>query len=147
MDNLKSLNTSNVFHSLHHLEGRAGTEKKWKMNLNVNVNNISLDTMLSITEFRSLGTEEKQQTVMRLVPLFKPYICSIVDKLCGLDYNIGEANSHLDVIDRPPQYSRIQGGSLQKRLRLSLAFSQSNIFIRFLLYSPSLTPIVIDVKI
>ena len=77
--------------------------------MNLNVNNISLDTMLSITEFRSLGTEEKQQAVMRLVPLFKPYICSIVDKLCGLDYTIGEANSHLDVIDRPPKYSRIQG--------------------------------------
>ena len=110
MDNLKGVNTSSVFHSLHHLEGRgAGSEKKWKMNLNVN--NISLDTMLSITEFRSLGTEEKQQAVMRLVPLFKPYICSIVDKLCGLDYTIGEAHSHLDVIDRPPQYSRIQGSS------------------------------------
>ena len=79
--------------------------------MNLNVNNISLDTMLSITEFRSLGTEEKQQAVMRLVPLFKPYICSIVDKLCGLDYTIGEAHSHLDVIDRPPQYSRIQGSS------------------------------------
>ena len=113
MGNLKEDNTSgSVFHSLDHLGGygRAGSEKKWKMNLNVN--NISLDTMLSITEFRSLGTEEKQQAVMRLVPLFKPYICSIVEKLCGLDYTIGEANSHLDVIDRPPQYSRIQGSSL-----------------------------------
>ena len=110
MDNLKGPNSSSLFHSLHHLDGRGGSEKKWKMNLNVN--NISLDTMLSITEFRSLGAEEKQQAVMRLVPLFKPYICSIVEKLCGLDYTIGEANSHLDVIDRPPQYSRIQGSSL-----------------------------------
>ena len=122
MDNLKGVNNSSVFRSLHHLEGGGGTEKKWKMNLNVN--NISLDTMLSITEFRSLGTEEKQQAVMRLVPLFKPYICSIVDKLCGLDYTIGEANSHLDVIDRPPKYTRIQGWSLSLFIFL-LLFSQS----------------------
>ena len=122
MDNLKGVNSSSLFHSLHHLEGRGGSEKKWKMNLNVNVNNISLDTMLSITEFRSLGTEEKQQAVMRLVPLFKPYICSIVDKLCGLDYTIGEANSHLDVIDRPPKYSRIQGWSLYTLIFISLFY-------------------------
>ena len=126
MENVKGVSTNNVFHSLHNLEGRGGTENKWKMNLNVNVNNISLDTMLSITEFRSLGTEEKQQAVMRLVPLFKPYICSIVDKLCGLDDNIGEANTHLDVIDRPPQYSRIQGQSLH-RFSFTLNFSQSNL--------------------
>ena len=121
MENVKGVSTTNnVFHSLHNLEGRGGTENKWKMNLNVNVNNISLDTMLSITEFRSLGTEEKQQAVMRLVPLFKPYICSIVDKLYGLDYTIGEANSHLDVIDRPPKYSRIQGWSLFQYIDLIL---------------------------
>ena len=122
MGNLKEDNSSgSVFHSLDHLGGygRAGSEKKWKMNLNVN--NISLDTMLSITEFRSLGTEEKQQAVMRLVPLFKPYICSIVDKLCGLDYTIGEANSHLDVIDRPPHYTKIQG-QVTFLLKLSLQY-------------------------
>ena len=120
LDNLKGANSSSVFHSLHHLEGGGGSEKKWKMNLNVN--NISLDTMLSITEFQSLRTEEKQQAVMRLVPLFKPYICSIVEKLCGLDYTIGEANSHLDVIDRPPQYSRIQGSSLSRLIASSYSY-------------------------
>ena len=77
--------------------------------MNLNINNISLDTMLSLTEFRSLGREEKHQAVMRLVPLVKPYICSIVEKLMGVDCTIGEANNHLDQIDRPPHYTKIQG--------------------------------------
>ena len=110
LDNLKAGGDSSVFHSIDHLDGfgrGGGSERKWNMNLNIN--NISLDTMLSLTEFRSLGGEEKHQAVMRLVPLLRPYICSIVEKLMGLDCTIGEANSHLDVIDRPPQYSKIQG--------------------------------------
>ena len=80
--------------------------------MNLNINNFSLDAMLSLTEFRSLGVEGRHQAVMRLVPLVKPYICSIVETLVGLDYTIGEANSQLDVIDRPPHYTKIQGGSL-----------------------------------
>ena len=42
---------------------------------------------------------------MRLVPLIKPYISGLVDKLIGLDYSLGAASSHLDcVADRPPRY-------------------------------------------
>ena len=42
---------------------------------------------------------------MRLVPLLKPYIGGLVDKLIGLDYILGAASSHLDsVVDRPPKY-------------------------------------------
>ena len=90
--------------------------------MNLNINNFSLDAMLSLTEFRSLGVEGRHQAVMRLVPLVKPYICSIVETLVGLDYTIGEANSHLDVIDRPPQYSRIQGSSLSRLIASSYSY-------------------------
>jgi len=103
---------SSVFHSLDNLDGLSGPSpmdtRKWNMNLNIT--NLSLDTMLSQTEFHSLNMEEKHRAVMRLVPLLKPYICSIVDKLVGLDYTLGAANQHLDQVDdRPPQYHTLQG--------------------------------------
>ena len=42
---------------------------------------------------------------MRLVPMIKPYISGLVDKLIGIDYTLGAASSHLDcVADRPPRY-------------------------------------------
>ena len=45
---------------------------------------------------------------MRLVPLIKPYISSLVDKIIGLDYTLGAASSHLDcVADRPPRYDTL----------------------------------------
>lgn len=122
---------SSVFHSLDNLDGLSGPSpmdtRKWNMNLNIT--NLSLDTMLSQTEFHSLNMEEKHRAVMRLVPLLKPYICSIVDKLVGLDYTLGAANQHLDQVDdRPPQYQTLQGYNFfvfrskgSQKLTLSLA--------------------------
>ena len=42
---------------------------------------------------------------MRLVPMIKPYISGLVDKLIGMDYTLGAASSLLDCVeDRPPRY-------------------------------------------
>ena len=101
---------SSVFHSLDNLDGLTGQETNRKWNMNLNLTNLSLDTMLSQTEFHSLNMDEKHRAVMRLVPLLKPYICSLVDKLMGLDYTLGAANLQLDQVDdRPPQYHTLQG--------------------------------------
>lgn len=52
--------------------------------------------------------DEKHKAVMRLVPLLKPYICSMLEKLVGLDYTLGAANNQLDMgFDRPPRYESI----------------------------------------
>ena len=60
----------NKFHSLDDLDGgfaKPGvslsgvTERKWNMNLNVNNLSLDLDTMITLTEFRSLDLEDKHK--------------------------------------------------------------------------------------
>ena len=60
----------NKFHSLDELDdgfAKPGvslsgvTERKWNMNLNVNNLSLDLDTMISLTEFRSLDLEDKHK--------------------------------------------------------------------------------------
>ena len=102
-----------VFHSLDNLDGwghvpRGQNSRDRKWNMNLNMTNLSLDTMFSLTEFRSLNMDEKHKAVMRLVPLLKPYICTMLEKLVGLDYTLGAANNQLDMgFDRPPRYESI----------------------------------------
>ena len=60
----------NKFHSLDDLDGgfaKPGVslsgvpERKWNMNLNVNNLSLDLDTMITLTEFRSLDLEDKHK--------------------------------------------------------------------------------------
>ena len=60
----------NKFHSLDELDdgfAKPGvslsgvTERKWNMNLNVNNLSLDLDTMISLTEFRSLDLKDKHK--------------------------------------------------------------------------------------
>ena len=65
----------NKFHSLDDLDGgfaKPGvslsgvTERKWNMNLNVNNLSLDLDTMITLTEFRTLDLEDKHKVREKL---------------------------------------------------------------------------------
>ena len=64
----------NKFHSLDELDGgfaKPGvslsgvTERKWNMNLNVNNLSLDLDTMITLTEFRTLDLEDKHRVRLK----------------------------------------------------------------------------------
>ena len=122
MDSVKK-GESSVFYSLDNLDGLgrrshnsqdAAAGRQWNMNLNIN--NLSLeDTMLTMTEFKSLNTDEKHQAVMRLVPLLKPFIGSLNDNLSRMESTVMEAHHHLDSFSDPPQYNSI----VQSKLTLT----------------------------
>ena len=80
---------------------------------------------------------------MRLVPLIKPYISGLVDKLIGMDYTLGAASSHLDcVADRPPRYHSLMLSECHDINKSSLSHSWDptnphchRILIKFLSYN------------
>ena len=70
----------NKFHSLDELDdgfAKPGislsgvTERKWNMNLNVNNLSLDLDTMISLTEFRSLDLEDKHKVRKNLLTIIQ----------------------------------------------------------------------------
>ena len=112
LENLKGHDSSLEFNSLDNLDGfarglshRSGdcvqpyggvparqahymTDKQWSLD--------TLDTMLTIQEFQTLGLEEKHQLILRLVPLLKPFASQLGKNLSSLDISVGEAASLLD---------------------------------------------------
>ena len=109
LENLKGHDSSLEFNSLDNLDGFArglsfrsgdcvqpyGAVPDRQANY-VTDQHWSLDTMLSITEFQRLGTEDKHQLILRLVPLLKPFASQLGQNLSSLDMSVGEAASLLD---------------------------------------------------
>jgi hypothetical protein len=113
LENLKGHDSSLEFNSLDNLDGfarglsfRAGdTVRPFRMVTERQANYMmdkhwALDTMLSLSEFRSLGMEEKHQLILRLLPLLKPFASQLGQNLSELDTSVVEAASVLDSMDK-----------------------------------------------
>lgn len=109
LENLKGHDSSLEFNSLDNLDGFArglsfragdavrsfGTMPDRQANYMMD-KHWSLDTMLSLSEFRSLAMEDKHQLILRLLPLLKPFASQLGQNLSSLDTSVGAAANLLD---------------------------------------------------
>ena len=59
----------------------------------------SLHNLMSLDKFRKLSEEEKNEEVLRLIPLLKPFAAKFQKDLSGLTRGLGSAGEKLDALE------------------------------------------------
>ena len=139
LENLKGHDSTVEFNSLDNLDGfarglsfRAGDAvRSFGLVTDRQANYVvdkqcSLDSMLSITEFRKLGIEDKHHVILKLLPLLKPFANQLNRNLSNLDSSVGKAANMLDNVDQLEQTDTCQ--EQNNTLKPPTGFGSGNLY-------------------